>query len=506
LPETKVEFLSAGSKCLTSTTTEQAVGHYLQLGVVCNVTQPEEGLQFVSQNDSFLECTGTDNVDDVMDGVYTCQSINTFPVNSPEDPIPVPAVVMQTGYEWSWDQTCFQYGGAEESESLAMTTGSPATSPTGESESTTSAPILSIPVATPEPVPASPSTEATEPADANPQPTLSPTNPDPAVTPPPGTTYRVTYKGRFQQVLSPGCIASLPSMVITCAGKVNLLETSDPTIICNTETLTLDDGRDALLCESTCSGDACAGIHLSTGSDGAPYGEITFECHGEDVSDVDGEFIMIEGEPGFCEGSTDATNYGYNVNMGQLAVLCPSDEDETGQSFVIDDLHSDCGIVDIPLKVDGAYTCFTGRTCGTEACQVTFEQLIVNADPHRFPECIESSNGSPVPALDDPAPPSRDDGIYKATFQVLWEFLLDEDDCSGNISPKRIECTNGIISIMEDLTQSCSVIDVSTVECLESAFSTSGGLIYVSDFRFGIYVLVHDTSRMIQEGIFSYQF
>ena len=278
-------------------------------------------------------------------------------------------------------------------------------------------------------------------------------------------------------------------MVITCVGEIRNVGVSNPAINCNLESLPIPGGRNAILCESSCVGDECEAIFLSKGGFGgeAPFGEISFECHGEDVADVDGEFIMMAGEPGFCEGKvTEGKNSGYNLNMAQLAVLCPSPENSFVGAFVVDDAHSDCGIFEnFALNVDGAYTCFTGSICGEDACQATFEQLIVNADPHRFSECIESSNDSPVPELDEPTQPPRPSGQYSARFKAVWFFLLP-DDCAGNFTPKKVTCLNGSIQLIDSTVDGsfCNVIDDSTIECRDQGYS--GSLTYVSQLFFDI--------------------
>ena len=234
-----------------------------------------------------------------------------------------------------------------------------------------------------------------------------------------------------------------------------------------------------MLCENTCIGADCESVFLSTEAIGLdPFGEIAFECQGPSTDDVTGTFIIIDGEPGFCDG-TDPDENGFNLNTIQLGVLCPTD-DAGGESYLIDDLHSDCGVQNRALNVFGSYTCFNGMACGATPCQVEFgDQLIISSDPHRFMECITTSDGSPAPEVSPPEQPEWAAGLYTAQFQAVWFFLLD-DSCRGTVSPKEITCTNGNIRLVESQVEGCNVIENRTIQCSDTGLS--GSMIFVSQF------------------------
>jgi len=208
-----------------------------------------------------------------------------------------------------------------------------------------------------------------------------------------------------------------------------------------------------------------------------PFAEMSFECYGDDEWDVDGEFLLRQGADGSCDG-TDEQGVGYNMFMVQLAVLCRS---ENVGYFMTDDYYADCGNNNTVLLLDDLYTCYTGTACHSDVCQVAFTPLIIHADPHRFPGCIQTSDGTPVSHVQEPALPPMEAGIYKASFQTVWEADF-QDGCSGGNSTKliRITCTNGSIRLKQSLVsdKACSAIDDSAVECLDD--SVSGEILYVS--------------------------
>ena len=298
--------------------------------------------------------------------------------------------------------------------------------------------------------------------------------------PKPGVTYSASYVGRFQQVLSPGCTGSPPAVVLVCGGSVDITGTSDPSISCRSETVQLGDGRSAKLCENICIDGVCDYLTAENLSGENPFGEVYFECRGRWVEDVDAAVIIPRNEPGVCDGSNPDGD-SVNAYLAQLGIEC------NGTSpFIIDDLHSECGVDNKPLALaDGLYTCSTGGSCSADAsCQVTFEQLVVNADPHRFQKCLESSDGSEVPEYPSQEGKYREYGVYSSTFRARWSFLIDDDECRGSTSPKTIICTNGPIKPITPLVEGgpCRLVFNDTlegsIECFNNA--TVGSFDYVS--------------------------
>lgn len=493
LPETMIEYMSADSVCETATPANKQVGHYLQLGVVC--FNPRTNGTVVANLDTFFEC-GQNNDFDVVGGKYTCQQVNYFDRFSPEVSVPLEPLTMRTDFRWSSARPdiCFQQldetmeptmqGIAEDEDQNGETSdnggfmfdiitpaptwgnttpgiiGPPApTAPIapGQPVQIPVAPTMAMPVV----MTSAPTTEA---------PTREPLNV------PEGTIYSVDFKGRFLQVKSPGCTVALPSIVLACTGDIGDVKTSHPSIKCQSDTITLDDGRSAVLCDNTCVGDeACQEVFLSVTEIGGTFGEIFFTCSGPSPYDIDGTFILVEGEPGYCDG-TDPIGNSYNLKLAQLAVNCPTEDG--GRDYVVDSIHADCGLQNRPISVDSSYTCFAGLACGTNPCQVDFQQLIVAADPHRFGNCTQVNNDeATIPILEAPAIPSRENGTYVGTFKAIWEFNFDSS-CQGGISPKIITCTNGIIREVRSFGTDapCKQTGPSTIECIDT--TASGGIIY----------------------------
>jgi hypothetical protein len=434
LPLTRVEYASAISYCNHSA--PKSVAHLLQLSVVCDNNE-------TLQAESYVECADSNELTS-LDGTYTCLSINTFDANETKL-VPVPEVVMYTDDRWTLarPEGCFEF-------SPDASTSEPTLATTETLAAPTEAPASAAPFAIPE-----------------------------------GTIYSVNYVGKFQQVLSEGCQNAAPGLVITCAGEIANVQTSDPSISCNVdEPITLDhNGRNAILCDNTCSDSStdCEDVFRSTDAIGlGPVGQVFFECRGESTDDTGGEFIITEPPPGFCTGE-DPAGIGYNLNVLQLGVSCPNSDG--GRDYLVDDLHSDCGRKNEAIKVLGNYSCWSGMTCGAEPCQVEFKQLINFADPYRFPECVTTNNGSPVPDMTSPEVPDMATGTYTAQFHIFWFFLSDSSCIPGSPVNKYATCTNGNIRLIDSVVEGapCAVISNTTIECSDTGLN--GYLTYVSCFE-----------------------
>jgi hypothetical protein len=461
-PSTRVEHESAVSYCNTT----KSVAHLLQLSVVC------ENNETVS---SHTKCADSNEIE-YLDETYTCLSINTFDANAAGS-LPMPEVVIYTDDLWTLirPEGCFEF--------------SPDASTLEPSLETTLASLTEAP-SVDLPVPSIATTVAGAPTPTVSQelptttdvPTLESTASAAPFAIPEGTIYSAMYVGRFQQVLSEGCQNAAPGLVLTCAGEIVNVETSDPSIECGVESYTLSDGRSAILCENTCSDSTtdCEDVFLSTDAiESGPVGQIFFQCQGESTDATDGTFIIIEEAGGICTG-TDPDGKGLNLNIVQLGVSCPNGDGEW--SHVVDDLHADCRPENLAMNVLGNYSCFSGLACGAEPCQVDFVQLVIAADPYRYPECITTNNGSPVPIMAPPEVPDMADGNYSAQFLALW-FFIGDSSCIPGSSLKHAICTNGNIRLLESFVEGdpCVVISDNTIECSDTGLN--GQLFYVSGFE-----------------------
>ena len=163
--------------------------------------------------------------------------------------------------------------------------------------------------------------------------------------------------------------------------------------------------------------------------------------------------------------------------------MCPSDE---GLRYTIDDQYSECGFDNLSqLYGTGHYSCVGGGTCPEDsACQIEFDQLIVNADPHFFPDCIESTVTDkndvvkPVQEFEAPQAEPRDPGLYTARFQTEWSIILD-GNCDEQQFSRRIYCTNGDIRIVNQTSPiACVSVDSGAIACSD-VDGSNGSLEYV---------------------------
>ena len=444
-------------------TDDIAVAHLLQLGVECSGSDGD----FTTYNDYLFEC-GSDNIHDVEEGKFTCVASAVFSSSNREE-TPTGVARVATDFRWAAGTLDICY---------TRTAGSPTspTSPTQPSSPTgpTSPTGPSSPTGEIDPTPA-PAPAPTSPTSGN-EPT-APSEPD--VEPVPGTTYSAEYQARIKRVIDEGCEGpSTDTVYIACPkGKLELLEVDD-FLICLPVTETTDGEGEFTICETTCRGDACDDSYVDRNvfwilatwvMDEDLYAEISYSCSAEDdVNGVDSLYGVLGSEFTEEEGSCTGLGNGDGKNflLGELNVMCDTPE---GRVAVNNHAYVECDFGQ-DRDINDAYVCFDGRVCEDTACAVTFDDLYVYADHHRFRECIMTDNGSGVPMpevsveLDEPVAP----GQYSAQFRVGSGYWYDEDNCSGSLTGIKIECVDGTISLIEGSEdKSCSVTSESTIECIE---------------------------------------
>ena len=428
-------------------TEDNSVVHLLQLGFECSDSDGD----FEIFDDYLLEC-GQGNIHNDVGGRYTCAAGAAF-VSSTREETPTGVAKISTDFRW----------GAGSFESCFTRT---IVEPTG---TTTAEP--QTPATAPVPVPTAPTTANT--------PTPPPESTVEVV---PGTTYSVEYKARFKRVIDDGCDGpSKDTIFIVCPkGKLEILDTHD-SVVCLPATDTTDGEGQITICDTTCRGGACDDVYVDRESywvlgiwvlDADLYAEVTYSCSAEDdVNGVDTLYFLLgsedSGEEGSCTG--EGTGNGQNLVFGELNIMCDTPE---GSVFVNEDAYTECDYAR-SWDINGAYTCFDGSFCRDSACAVTYDDLYVFADHHRFRECITTDNGSgvPIPEVEvdgeDVAP-----GQYSARFRVGSGYWYDEENCSGSKTGMKIECVDGTINLIEgSLDKSCSATSESTVECIETETS-----------------------------------
>lgn len=283
----------------------------------------------------------------------------------------------------------------------------------------------------------------------------------------PGTTYSVDYRARFKRIIDDGCAGpTSDTAVITCeTGSMQVLGTSDPTISCaNPEPLS--SGGQRASCTTSCQGEQCDAIYIDREAsiesgevvhNAMLFAEIDYRCSSMDVNSVEGAFAVIDpGQNGTCTG--EGTGSGQNLLFGELNVLC---KDE----FVNDDAYAECG--EGSFNINDRYTCVRGETCSA-ACQVSYGDIIINTDPYRFRQCINTDDpnaGVPKPM---PFETEQAEGVYSAQFRVGSGFWYEDANCQGAKTGVMVECINGTIELVSsNLDKECSVTGANTIECRE---------------------------------------
>jgi hypothetical protein len=518
LPETHVEYLPGDAACQSDV--ELEVGHFLQLGVYC---EESTGGNYTTYSDYLFEC-GHDNSFDFMDGQFTCGSVLAFEPGS-DGVSTVPAVEIATDFRWSevalsTVDSCFTFDPATAEPSAATETDapgpcinlglgiglgsgcsdndesddteSPTETPLANAPAPTLAPSVGIVVTTPAPsVAASETPEpATEAPVSTPAPTLAAD--DESLTIAPGTTFSQDYVARFKHVLDDGCEGPAPNLVVACpTGQITILGTSDSIACLPAEPFETEG--EIVLCATTCNGAECDNVYVDREVlylfgvyvlNEESYGEIEFRCEAAAPEDVTANFFISGSETGLCSGS--GTGDGQNFMLTQLNVLCP-DEDNAGELvYTNDDSYTECGSGILSFNINGDYSCYTGRVCGTDACQVSFDDLLLSTDPHRYRNCILTDNGSLVPPVPVPEIDPKDAGEYTSQFQVGSGFFYDEENCSAQKTGQRVSCDNGSIELISSGDKTCEVISENTIECMPNDLSAVNefvvDLVYVSCF------------------------
>ena len=134
-------------------------------------------------------------------------------------------------------------------------------------------------------------------------------------------TYRANYAGRFQLLMDSGCLSPSPVLRVICRGTVQVVGTSDPSIVCAQTSQENEFGLNYIECTNTCSGNtACSDVYLALNinADEGPFAEIQFQCSGDDLTDVDARFEFVDSGDGTCLAD------GRNFHVARLGVSCPN--------------------------------------------------------------------------------------------------------------------------------------------------------------------------------------
>mgnify|MGYP005842373001 CR=1 FL=1 len=400
-------------------------------------------------NDYSFEC-GEDNDFEIIDGRYTCKSAFNFGSGSQSTDIrPIPVLEMfvdPATWPSSEFDNCYEFAPADgTSPPTTNTTDGNEAGPGEES------PCLETGFG-----------DCDQPGTTAPSSSATP-SPTPAFTGSDDTTYKATYSARFKHILNEGCEGPSPDVVPFCVnGDIQLLATSDPTIRCS-DPVQLNGTTTGALCSNTCSGTECESVFVDVdGTSFSVYGEITFECEGSMVDAARGGVVILGSDTGTCDGSAnDMDNFGLNIMIGQLGVFCTD-------QYVFDDRYAECGLGSIPSDLDlGSYQCLSGRRC-TDSCTVSINDIEISADHFRFPECIESSDGSAIPEINIPTIEPLLVGSYTAIFSSNYLVSTSElGGCTISVQGQRISCLDGEIRgpLVDPNFVICEKASNSIIEC-----------------------------------------
>ena len=432
---------------------------YLQMGALCG----DPGDQAFLYYDVFIEC-GKDNGYTNVEGNATCSEsvlVNSFA----SEPGTISPTLIHTDYRWELlsSDICYTFKEGE--------TPSPSDTP---------API------TPTSSPITPDTPTSTQETAGP--TSSPTDTTVDIAIGEGDTiYSATYSARYKHILDDDCEGPAPDIAVFClTGQLEVLDTSDDSIVC-VGPLNLN-GSTAALCSNTCDNEECESVYVDRGlTNPSLYGLIDFKCTGPEVDDVQGALFIPGSTTGSCSGGSGSN--GFNILSASLGVSCD------GQ-VLYDDEHTEC-VSGNPVNLGlDEYECISGNRCSGEACSVTIDDISFTADHFRFPECIETSDGSTVSTIDLPTSEPLPAGSYTAIFSSNVQIEVDEDDegtcivsaTDAGLAVLRLTCLNGAIKLhRQPAFLTCAVVGATgsgTMECTEATSTLPvnewGSVVYVS--------------------------
>lgn len=275
--------------------------------------------------------------------------------------------------------------------------------------------------------------------------------------------YRANYQARFQWLLEGTCGGPNPLINVLCKGTFELLDVSDSSIVCEP----LDEpvaGFNGYQCRMTCTDrEDCSDVWLSTNVETGPYGEIFFQCEGDEPADVDGAVQYLGSEGNTC--SYNVWGDGRSFHVAQLGVFCPEEAEYNFQDYYVE-----CGFNNLNKKIGGRYTCMMGDNCGGFSCTRDIRTVTINVDHFRLGTCIQSLDGSELPDPVQPELIERQPGTYSARFQANWQLDLDVS-CTGEFPIIVMECANGDISNVNTIP-SCEITSPSSMNCTESDEAT----------------------------------
>lgn len=287
--------------------------------------------------------------------------------------------------------------------------------------------------------------------------------------------------GRFANFLDVvSCESPLPIVHVACQGDIAVTSTSHPTITCEQTSGKDENGWNVIRCTNTCQGSVCLEAWMvdldATGiihdEDEASFGEVFFECSGDDIANVDAYTSIEENGEGNCTRPRDT-----NVRMARLGVKC-------GNEYDFDDYFFECASDGLAFNTgvfkfgDDTQTCIDFFQCPSnllpnQECSGTFGRIEVKADHENFQQtCVETRTGGPaVPEVSSPNVDVKFDFDLRATFRAGWiggRFAPGDAECHmGQTQKVQLECIDGTIEYVgkDKSSIDCEVADSSSMVC-----------------------------------------
>ena len=318
--------------------------------------------------------------------------------------------------------------------------------------------------------------------------------------------YRANYSADFQALQDTFCIGDSPTLQVTCFGpSMTILGTSNETIECTQLAEPAVANGTTYECNNTCTTTECEDIYLYNEggpSREGPYGSIWFLCEGNDVAQVDAALNYVGGNNGTCAATINGTTT-RNLHIARLGVSCPVDASSLTREYVYDDTYFECNSLDGSISSDlqkdpiDQFVCESGRDCDGVACDVMFNDLIINAFVPQFLDtCVEST--VPLTTYPTRAPVVDDTNtgvLLTVRFEASWGNIFDAptttstttSSCSTANPAVTLSCENGA-SIKYVLTTAtgvnCTPIGTNELSCTDVASNVVNkfsSVIFVSD-------------------------
>jgi hypothetical protein len=292
--------------------------------------------------------------------------------------------------------------------------------------------------------------------------------------------YRANYTADFQNLRSTNCAGDAPILQVSCFGQgMTVPNTSDTTIIC----MKLEEPQElngtTYECRNTCNEtttNACTDIYLAETFDLNLFGSIQFMCESDDVREVEAFITYLAGSSnGTCAASVSTTSD--IIHVARLGISCPVGSG-TSRGYVYDDTYFECRgfstvTIDYSLPTDpDVYVCFSGGSCGADACNFAFDDLFIIVDlPSLIVDsCVETMEA--ITSFPTVAPGPSPSFNYSVRFEASWAIQYDSDasitTCTSTNPAIIVSCENDAridIVTATDSSMNCTEISSSELQC-----------------------------------------